>query len=165
MRCAQLAVDAVERVCHRVRDLSGLQITLQRKNVVAQNHNVRVLRFGDSPDQEVDLASVAGKVGRDLFADERIRQVANLETTLDRVVIGDGDVIHAALAQLLIKPARIGVAIGKLQPAKEPFFRARAVARVDVEVALAHELRPRAGRAVGRSNPDKSSPCDSRLQF
>src|SRR5947207_4298791 len=121
-----------------VRNLSGFEVALQRKNVVAQNDEVGVLRFGNAPDEEVNLARLAGEKGRNLLADEGAGQVANLETTLDRIVIGDGDVIHGALAQLLIEPARVGVAVGKLQSSKEPFFRARAVARVDMEVAFAH---------------------------
>ena len=38
--------------------------------------------------------------------------------------------------------ARIGVTVGKIEPAEEPFFRTRAEARMNVKIAAAHALLP-----------------------
>ena len=78
------------------------------------------------------LQASCGKISRDLLADERPRQVRNFQTTIDRVVIGDGDVIHPALEQLLIQLRWIGIAIGKIESAEKPFFRTRTMARVNM---------------------------------
>ena len=97
VRRVEFSVDAVERMRHGVGDFSALQISLQRKNIVTNDDNVRVLLFGDAPDQDVDLAGVLREISRDLFTDESVRQVANFQTTIDCVVIRDGDEIHSAL--------------------------------------------------------------------
>src|SRR5438477_1375733 len=94
---SELAVHAVKRVGHGVGDFSTLQIALESKNIVAKNDDVVVLLFGNAPNQEMDFAGVLRKISCDLLADESVRQVANFETTLDRVVIGQGYEIHAAL--------------------------------------------------------------------
>ena len=60
------------------------------------------------------------------------------ETAVDRVVIGDGDEIHPAGAQLRVELPRIRVAVRKIEPAEEPFFRALAEARMNVKIAAAH---------------------------
>ena len=45
MRGFQFAVDAVERMRHRMRDGLLLQIFLQLENIVAHRHDLRVLRL------------------------------------------------------------------------------------------------------------------------
>src|SRR6266705_2182183 len=97
MGCFELAVDAVERMRDRVCNLCALQISLQRQNVVANDNNVVVLLLGDPPNQDVNLAGILRKIGGDLLADKSVGEIANLETTLDRIVVGDGDKIHSAL--------------------------------------------------------------------
>ena len=100
MRRVQFAIDAVKRVGDGMSDLRLLQITLQGEDVVANNNDIVVLGLGDAPDKQVNLARVLRKIGRNLFTNECIRKIDNLEATLDRVVIGDRDVIHSALGQL-----------------------------------------------------------------
>lgn len=80
----------------------------------------------------MQLARIIRKTRRDLFADKSARQVRNLEATVDRIVIGDGDEIHPAFEQLLVQLFWVRITVGKIQTAKEPFFRARAVARVNM---------------------------------
>jgi hypothetical protein len=80
----------------------------------------------------VQLAGVIRKIRRDLFADKSARQVRNLEAARDRIVIGDGDVIHPALEQLLMQLFWVRITVGKIKAAEEPFFRARAVTRVNM---------------------------------
>ncbi len=67
-----------------------------------------------------------------------MRQIYNLQTAIDCIVIGDRHVIHAALQQLPVQLLRSRVAVGKIKTTKQPFLRARAVARVNVKVALTH---------------------------
>src|SRR6267143_2107694 len=128
MRCVELAVDAVKRVRDRVRDLAALQISLQRKNIVPDDDDVVVLLFGDTPDQDVNLAGILWKISRDLLADESVGEVADFQTAFDRVVIGNGDKIHSVLQQLSMQLARVGIGIRKIKPPEKPFLRPRAEA-------------------------------------
>src|ERR1700682_1080163 len=96
----QLAVDTIKRMRDGVGDLTGLKVALQGEDVIAKDHDVRVLRLGDTPYENVNLARILRKISRNLLTDERIRQISNFEATVDRIVIGDRDVIHPALAQL-----------------------------------------------------------------
>src|SRR2546430_3655558 len=82
---------------HRMRDRLSLEITLQIENVVAQLNDLAMLCLRDSPDEDMNLAWVLGKVGCHLFADEGSGQVGDLKISLDRVVVGKGDEIHPAL--------------------------------------------------------------------
>jgi hypothetical protein len=66
-----------------------------------------------------------------------------LQATLDRIVVGNGDVVHSAIQQFFIQLVRIGIAVGEIQTTKEPFFRARAVARMNMKIALGHIYIPR----------------------
>src|SRR5215472_9132815 len=122
MRRFQFSVYAVERMRDRVRDFSALQIALQGKDVVSNQDNVLVLLLRDSPDQNVNLAGILRKISGDLFADKGVWQITDLETTLDRIVITDGDEIHPALEQLAMQLAWIRIAVRKIQPAEQPFF-------------------------------------------
>src|SRR5215469_228057 len=117
---------------HSMRDPRALKIPLQIENVFANVFDIAMLLFGNPPNQNMQLATVARKISGYLFADERSRQMCNFEAPSDRIVICNGDVIHSALAQLFIQLRRIGIAVGKIESAKKPFFRARTMARVDV---------------------------------
>src|SRR2546423_5904811 len=161
VRGVQLAVDAVKRMRHRMRDRLSLEITLQIENVVAQLNDLAMLCLRDSPDEDMNLAWVLGKVGRYFFADEGSGQVGDLKISLDRVVVGNGDEIHPAFAEQAMRFARVAVAVGKIEPAEEPFFRAGAETRMNVKVAAAHNhsLGPVTGPpfrdpvAIGRGAP------------
>src|SRR6266513_1484192 len=76
MRCLELAVDAVKRMCDCVRDLCALQIALE---------------------------------------------IADLQTTVDCVVVGNGDETHFALDKLSMELARVGIGIWKIKPPEKPF--------------------------------------------
>src|ERR1700724_3174904 len=106
----QLPVDAVKRMGDGMGDICASEVTLQRKDVVSNNDNIRVLLCGDSPDQKVNLAGVLWKIGCDLLTDKRLRQIADLEAAFDGVVIGDGDEIHPALDKLPMQLAWVGIA-------------------------------------------------------
>jgi len=62
------------------------------------------------------------KVSGNLLADEGPRQVRNFQATIDRVMIGNGNVIHPTFAQLFVQVLWIGIAIGKIESAEKPFF-------------------------------------------
>lgn len=138
MRGLEFAVDAVERMRDRMRDFSALQIPLQRKNIISNDNDIVVLLFGNTPDQDVNLAGVLREISGDLLADKRVRQIADLETAVDRVVVRDGDEIHPAFHQLSMELARVGIGIRKIKSAEKPLFRARAEAGVNVKVTFAH---------------------------
>jgi len=111
---------------------------LQRKNIVPNNDDVVVLLFGNAPDQNVNLAGVLWEISGDLLADKGVREIANLQATLDRVVIGDCDKIHSAFEQFSMQLARVGIGVRKIKSPKKPFLRARAEAGVNVEITFAH---------------------------
>src|SRR6476619_7229989 len=114
-----------------------------------------MLLFRNAPYQNVQLTDVVRKVSSNLLADEGPRQVRNFKAAIDRVVIGNGNVIHLPLAQLLIQLLWIGIAVGKIESAEKPFLRPRTMARMDMEIAPAH-LTFLASTFVQRSNPDTS---------
>jgi hypothetical protein len=58
--------------------------------------------------------------------------VRNFQAAIDRIVIGNGNVIHPTFAQLFVQLLWIGIAVGKIEAAEKPFFRARTMARVDM---------------------------------
>jgi len=121
-----------------VCDFAVLQVPLQRKNVVPDNDDVVVLFFGNAPDENMNLAGILRKISGDLLANESVGEVANLQTTVDGVVVGDRDKIHFALEQLSMQLARVGIRIRKIKPPEEPFFRTRAETGVNVKITFAH---------------------------
>ena len=134
----ELAVDAVKRVRDRMADVRFLQVTLQVVNVLPKSRDFGMLRFRNSPDEQVKFARILGEISRNLLADKSLTQLRYFEIPVDRVMIGDRDVIHPALSQEPIELARIGIAVRKIEPPKEPFLRPRAEARMNVEIAKAH---------------------------
>src|SRR4029077_16644632 len=111
-----------------------------------------MLLFRNPPYQNVQLAAVVRKISGDLLADEGPRQARNFQAAIDRIVIGYGNVIPSPFAQLFIQLLWIGIAVWKIESAKKPFFRARTMARVDMQIALAH-LTFLVSTSVLQSNP------------
>jgi hypothetical protein len=77
-----------------------------------------------------------------LFADKGARPINDLQAALDAVVVGNGDVVHSSLAQFFIQLFRIGIAVGEIETAEEPFFRARTISRMNMKIAPAHIYIP-----------------------
>ena len=138
MRGGQLAVDAVKRVSDGVRQRLLLQEGLKVENVVAKAADLGVLRLRKSPDKEVNFARILRKISRNLLAYKSIRQCRNRQTSLDGVVVGDGNKVHPRRLGAPVQLERIGVAIGKIKPAEEPVFRSITELRMKVEIAAAH---------------------------
>jgi hypothetical protein len=80
----------------------------------------------------VQLAGVVREISSNLLADEGPRQVRNFQAAIDRVVIGNGNVIHLTIAQLFVQLLWIRIAVGKIESAEKPLLRARTMARVDM---------------------------------
>ena len=80
-------------------DLGTLQVPLQIEDVFADTFDIAMLLFRNAPYQNVQLAGIMRKVGSNLLADEGPRQVRNFQAAIDRVVIGNGNVIHPTFAQ------------------------------------------------------------------
>ena len=128
-----------ERVGHRVRDVVLLEPGRQLVNVAPQRLNLRVLRLGDTPGEQVNLHIILGEKGRDFLADERPRLARDLEAALNRVVVGEGDKIKPSLTQLAVERFRIGTTRGKIDLPQQPVARPGAVPRVEMEIGEGHE--------------------------
>ena len=121
-----------------MRDLCRLQVSLQLKNIFTYGINLAVLLFRNPPNKDVQLARIVGEIGSDLLADKRAGPIANLQATLNRIVVGNGDVVHSPVQQLFVQLLRVGIAVREIETAKKPFFGARTVARVNMKIAPAH---------------------------
>ena len=129
---------------NRVRDLRSLQVALQLKDIVADRIRSRDAAASEIPQTRIcSLHGSLREIGGDLFADKGARPITDLQATLDRIVVGNGDVIHPRFEQLAMQFLRIGIAVRKIETTEEPFFRARAVARMNMKIALAHIYIPR----------------------
>jgi hypothetical protein len=78
---------------HSVRDILRLEPRGQGVNVPPQGLYLMVLRLGDPPGEEVHFDVILGKKCGDFFADEGPWLPRNLETTINRVVVREGDKI------------------------------------------------------------------------
>jgi hypothetical protein len=103
-------------------DLGTLQVPLQIEDVFTDAFDIAMLLLRNAPHQNVQLAGVVWKVSGNLLADEGPWQVRNFQATIDRVMIGNGNVIHPTFAQLFVQVLWIGIAIGKIESAEKPFF-------------------------------------------
>ncbi len=90
----------------------------------------------------MQLAQIVWKISGDLFADKSVRPINDLLAALDGIVVGKRDVVHSSLDQFFIQLFRVGIAVGEIETAKEPFFRARTVARMNMKIASAHVYIP-----------------------
>ena len=97
---------------------------------------------------DVELSPAFEEDG-DLLAHEGVGQVGERERPLDRVVVGQGDEVHAPPASPLVHRERGGVAF-PADVLEHRDLRAARVPGVDVQVA-AHQLRTLAFMATSRS--------------
>src|ERR1700730_9409301 len=157
MRGFEFAVDAVERMGYGVTDSRALEIALEFENVRSPGRAFGVLRLGYAPNKQMKFALILRKISRNLFTDKSMFLRRDLQIPIDRVVIGDRDEVHSFRAELTVELLGIRITVGKIEPPKEPFFRARAEARMDVEIAAAHgsSVRCRGGCVFPRPNRDK----------
>ena len=133
---SQLLVGTVQRMRHGVRQRLFGQIALQIEDIVSTRLDLPVLGFREAPDQDVHFAFVVGKVRRHLLAKNHSGQVRNLQTSGDRVVIGDRHELHADFTKTLVKLQRIRIARRKFQTTKHPVRSASAVAGMNMKVGF-----------------------------
>src|SRR4029077_5787635 len=138
MRGGELAVDAIERVGDSVRNSIFCQVLLQLENVATEDGNIVMLRWRYPPNEHMNLTRILRKIGGNLFANKSQRLICNRQTTVNAVVIRDGDKIHPVLAQLRVNIKRLGATIRKIKPAEKPVFRTRAKLGMNMKIASAH---------------------------
>src|ERR1700681_3493977 len=107
------------------------QILLKLENVPFDLLDLSVLPLGKVPEKQVNFYVVVGELGRHFLADEGIRKLSDLQATIDPVVIGKGYITHPLFFQPSVQDPRIGVAIRKLEAAKNPFRGAIAEFRMN----------------------------------
>jgi len=71
-----------------------------------------------------------------LLADENAGKIGDFEAAFDAVMVGDGDHVHAAIAQLFVKRAGFRAAIREPDAAEEPLGWAAAETGVKMEVGF-----------------------------
>lgn len=64
----------------------------------------------------MDLAAVFRKVGGNFIADESVRQVDNLQRSLDAIMVGDSDELHATTSGDLVDFPRLRVTLRSSNP-------------------------------------------------
>ncbi len=74
MRGAELAVDAVKRMRDGMGDRFLLEERLKIENILAQTRNLRVLRFGKAPNEQINFTRILRKISRNLLADKCISE-------------------------------------------------------------------------------------------
>src|SRR5271166_5180681 len=162
----QLPSHVVKRMSNRMTDSGVRQIFPELKNIPSDLLDLDVLRLGQVPEEQVDVHLIIRKPGRNLLADENIRKLGDLETSVDPVVIGEGNVCHPLLFQPLIQLPRIRIAIGKLEAAKNPFCGSITKFRVNVEVDFCgHRIAEYSGYLISRTSQGVSGQGGAHLRF
>ena len=123
-----------QRVRGGVRDVLRAQVIHQVVHVAAPPLDLGVLVGRQIPGQDVDGAARVGKHRGDLLRQERAGAIRQREATVDRVVVGQRDEVHAALAAQVILPRRIDVALRAGEEAREPLVVAARRAGMNVQV-------------------------------
>src|SRR4030095_7885002 len=94
MASAELAIDRVKRVRDSVRKFFDGEVALQFVEVVAQRLHLPMLPFIKAPDEQMNSCVILRKPRGHLFTQENSRAFRDFQTTVNRVVVGDGDEIH-----------------------------------------------------------------------
>jgi len=131
---AQTSGDDRERMGEAVRDALPAQVVDELEHVESETPDLAVLLFVDPPDEDVDVERLGREERRDLFADDEVVVVSEPQGAFDRVVVGQGDVRHAAGLGKTIDGRGFRVRLAQPQLGGEPHARRRRVARVTVEI-------------------------------
>jgi hypothetical protein len=91
----KLSVHGIQRMSDDVKYGVLREVTGQIVDAATDVLNFPMLGFGYIQSQDVKLAAVLRKIGGDLLADKRIRQVQNLKGAVDSIVIGDRHMRHS----------------------------------------------------------------------
>ena len=112
------------------------QIALQIENIVPMRLDLSMLRFCETPYQDMDPAFIVGKVCRHLLAENHPGQVRNLQASSDRVVIRNRYKLHSDFTKPIVGLERIRIARRKVQATQHPVRSAGAVAGVNMKVGF-----------------------------
>src|SRR5580704_547261 len=118
---SQLPIHVVKRMGNRMLDSSERQIFLELVHVPFDLLDLGVLRLRKVPEKQMDVYVIVWELGCYLLADKGIRELCDLEASVDPVVIGEGYVTHSLFFQPPVQHPRIGIAVGKLEAAENPF--------------------------------------------
>ena len=134
-------VDRPERMRHGVRDALLLEVARQLVDIAPQPLDLRVLRLGETPSENMDLHIVLGEKRRDFLAEKCSGLAGDLQTSVDRVVVGERDEVEALFFQRPVKRLRRGATGRKIHFAQQPVRGPRAVTRVEMKIGSGHERR------------------------
>ncbi len=136
----QAIVDAEERVRHDMHDALAAGVGAELVEIALQSLQLAMLRLRDSQDKDVQIAAVLRKGHGLLAREERSGQVSDVQRAGDRIVVGDGDEVHAARLRQAIDLQGLGEALRSADAVEVPLARAVGMLAVDVDVAAAeHE--------------------------
>ena len=141
---------AVERMRERVREAALAEERDELVHRRAVRLEVAVILLGEVPHEDVQRDFVLGEARRHLDGQERVGLVRDAQRALDRVVVADRDVRHAALPADAIHALGLRVRLAETCAAECVVPAVRRVDRVDVQVAAAHCLtcKPLSGRLL-----------------
>ena len=86
----------------------------------------------------MNFARILRKIGSNFLTDKSISEIRYFQIAVDRVVVGDRDKIHPALAQEPMEIPWVAITVRKVESSKEPFFGTRTETGMNVEIATAH---------------------------
>ena len=117
-------------------NLLGMKIGRQLVDILAQLQNQLKLRFGDVQHHHMHLAAVFREMGRNLGADEGSRQMSDFQGTVDGVMVGDGDEVHATFPGSAVEMPGRCVALRDIELAHGPVGRFVGMAGVDMQICF-----------------------------
>ena len=141
---------AVERMRERVCEAALAEECDELVHRRTERLQVAVVLLGQVPHENVERHLVLGEACRHLDGEERVGLVRDAQRTLDRVVVADRDVRHAALPADAIHALGLRVRLAETCAAECVVPAVRRVDRVDVQVATAHcpTCKPLPGRLL-----------------
>ena len=137
----QATVYRPERVRQGMGDILLLEIVHHGIDVLPQFLDLPMLFLVDVIDQDMHLTAVLREIAGDFLADKGIGQVGDFQTTVDIVVIGDGNPIHATLFGDGIELFGFGVTFMTAELLQHPLGRAGGKLGVDMEIDFHGQAR------------------------
>ena len=115
------------------------QVLLEFVEIRAELLDFPMLDLGDSPDQQRDFYPILGKHSRHRFAQETSRQIADLKTSLDRVIVRKGNKIHPCPTKSSMQIAWIRDTSRNAKTPQQPLRGAEAVSGMEMKIDARHD--------------------------
>jgi hypothetical protein len=131
----QPVVHREQRVSHRVQDVVCLEVIAQFIDALAYLLKLLELRFRDAEHQAVDLAAVLREVRGQFRGQKGVGQVRDGEGALDRVVVGDGHVLHAPFPGPCVDDLRFHKTLGGTDAPQDPLARTIRELAVNMQIS------------------------------